>query len=476
MNPQLVHQILLAGPLDFDSLRSGSGSPNRKLPSFPAYIEELFNRDTHNPEFVLKRAYHDSVLEGVSKADKFKAIWEMLLDLHKSIRSLVPNRTDLHSILKDERELPSDEKNAMDMLPWIREAAQALAQLESPEQATTTRAWIELDATTTTTTTTTTRSERPMSFLIASIQYLIDKTSVCQEEKDDFYLTQVVAPELYSSGKGLALERQYFAHRFGHNPSATHAWIGTRISNSGDDRDVTRNNARSRQNLITQGWIEDVIFQKYRQTTVPEIFLLDVKAIRSIRSTTRRAAAGCALGLHACQAARCNPDILLKEESRGIPLVEVLDNQHGHTSIEQYEQSVEDAVVALTQSWSENPIQNEQLETLRGQTRSVLRGEDPVLRLLDDRMQRLFCELGVDGMEDAPIEAMRTGLGGSHASPQESPFVAKARRKFAERGLAFYASDLAEASELATKVSKLAYLLYGEQFLDQMILNLLGSE
>jgi hypothetical protein len=42
----------------------------------------------------------------------------------------------LNSTLKDERGFPSNKKNVMDMLPWIREATQALAQLESPEQAT----------------------------------------------------------------------------------------------------------------------------------------------------------------------------------------------------------------------------------------------------------------------------------------------------------------------------------------------------
>jgi len=166
---------------------------------------------------------------------------------------------------------------------------------------------------------------------------------------------------------------------------------------------------------------------------------------------------------------------VLKDESNGKPLIAVLE---GHTAVleGQYEQSVEDALVALAQSWSTNIIEKETLDTLRGQTRSVLQGEDPVLKLLDERMQQIFCELGVDNMQDAPVGGMKTGLGVSNIiSPHHSPFVTKARCKFADRGLAFYATDLAEASELATKVSKLAFSLYGEQFLDSLVLGLLAG-
>ena len=57
---------------------------------------------------------------------------------------------------------------------------------------------------------------------------------------------------------------------------------------------------------------------------------------------------------------------------------------------------------------------------------------------------------------------------------EDSIFVSKSRRNFQQRGLAFYASQLAAATELATKVANLAWELYGDEFLDAMILEALN--
>ena len=74
--------------------------------------------------------------------------------------------------------------------------------------------------------------------------------------------------------------------------------------------------------------------------------------LNPIRNTTRVAAAGSAIGYFACIAAGADPDVLLKEESKGRPLVQVM-NSKGHHSIEEYEQSVEDCVISLAKSWME---------------------------------------------------------------------------------------------------------------------------
>jgi hypothetical protein len=152
-------------------------------------------------------------------------------------------------------------------------------------------------------------------------------------------------------------------------------------------------------------------------------------------------------------------------------LVQAMQNRR-HNSIEDYEQSVEDAVVSLAQSWKGSRL-DEELETLRGKTRAVLRGKDAVMQLMDDRMRKLFVELAVDDDDDdsnLPLPALRSGRQPTDSKKEDCPYSSKACLRFRERGLGLYASELAQASELATKVASLAYALYAEEFLDQMIL------
>ena len=267
------------------------------------------------------------------------------------------------------------------------------------------------------------------------------------------------------------MERQFFHERFGSQPPITRDWIKSLVQElSQDERDQLRNLSTARSHLIQKGWIETILFQDKASTVLPEIFAWDLPNLESIRNTTRTAASGCALGWHASRAAKCDPDVILQEESKGAPLVKAMQNRH-HRSIQDYELSVEDAVVSLARSCKGGPLEDN--DTLRGQTRAVLQGQDAVMKLLDDRMRQLFVELSIDSTE-TPLPVLRTGqrtASGLSNEQELSPFVAKARTRFKERGLAFYALELAEATELATKVAVLAYALYAQEFLDQMILD-----
>jgi hypothetical protein len=113
------------------------------------------------------------------------------------------------------------------MLPWIIQAAQALAQLKSAARAETTRAWIQQAGEKTTTAASDDNDDESpsYSFLICSLFYLIDKTEVCAQEKKDFYLSKVVAPRLYTTGEGYSIERRALHERFGVNLPITRDWI-----------------------------------------------------------------------------------------------------------------------------------------------------------------------------------------------------------------------------------------------------------
>lgn len=468
MDMALVHRILLSDPSDFGSLRRTTAESL----TFEEFREGLLH--SSNPLWVVKRAYHDHVQETVERTQNLDSLNTLLVkELHPSIRALVPNRPDLHSILKDDRD-PPDTSNALEILPWIVEAAQALAQLESEARAATTRAWISLA-----TNTTTTELGDPLSFLAHSLFYLIDKTEICAKEKEDFYLSQVVAPRLYNTGEGYTIERKELLNRYGDDPPITRDWIKSLVEGNQQNQGLQKshNNYHSaRRTTIQRGWIDTILFNRNLSTVLPEIFFLDAPTLQSIRNSTRMAASGCALGWHASRAAKCNPEILLQEESKGAPLVRAMQNRN-HVSIQEYEQSVADAVVSLAKSYTGSSLDAHVEETLRGQTRAVLRGEDAVMKLLDERTRKQFVDLAVDTDFNAPLPTLRSGRQQSVDSKKEdSPYVSKARLGFCAVGLGFYASELARASELATKVPSLAYELYAEEFLDQMFSDALKAK
>ena len=54
-------------------------------------------------------------------------------------------------------------------------------------------------------------------------------------------------------------------------------------------------------------------------------------------------------------------------------------------------------------------------------------------------------------------------------------FEAAAKAEFEKRGFAFYATELAKASLLATKVINLVFILYGKTFLERIFSELLNA-
>jgi hypothetical protein len=463
LEPKLVHQILLTDPSDFDSLAQGLKS---RTQTFQEFQENLL-QDNSNPAYVLKRAYHDNARRAIDATQDLEPLSRLLLDLHAAIRSLVPNRTDLHSILKDDNILPEAE-DFLDMMPWIIKAAQALEKLESETRAQSTGDWISSASSATT-------QSDPLSFIIVSLFYLIDKAELCSQDKKDFYLTQVFAPRIRNTDEGPSMERKTLHERFGDTPPITEKWIQS-LTASKDEHDSLLNNPQHRRDLIRRGWIDDILFQKDKEIVLPEVFAFDLPRLQSIRNTTRIAAAGCALGYFACMAAKVDPGVLLNEEVKGKSLVQIMNNKL-HTSIQAYEQSVEDCVISLAREWTTtgDSLDEQAIEALRSQTRAVLKGQSPVIKLLDNRMREIFAKVVLDESDHGVPEQLRSGRQTNESKSKDSAFVTKVRKRFQERGLAFYSLELAHATELAAKVANLACDLYMDDFLDRVILESLDS-
>lgn len=471
LDSELVHRILLLDASRLDSLQTKS--PNLTFAQF----HERIMRDGA-PEYVMKRAFLDHVKDSILINHNWHPVHNLLLELHTSIRSLVPNRPDLHSILQD----PSFQDTQNTNFRWEEKtllAARALAQLESEVRSQPTLDWIHrVEESPSTSKNANTSNHHPdPSFLIASILYFIDKAELCAKEKRDFYLTKVIAPRLLSSGEGFELERNAFRTRFSFSPPVTQKWIEElAISMKKDEVKGIQSSAKERRLFIITRWIDSILFETEQEKLLPEIFALDVEALRSIRKSTRAAAAGCSLGWHACQAAnRSSTDTLLQDELQGASLVQAMNSVGRYSTIEDYEHSVADCLIGLAQTWNGGaPLQPSVIERLRGQTISVLRGEDPVLKLLDERMKKVFVTLAKAFVDETAPISMQTGFAMSHVSrapDDDSSFVSCARLEICRSGLAFYARDLAITAERAVKVGDLAYKLYADEFLDKMILD-----
>lgn len=475
VSPELLHQIQLAPRIEDVPVPRISKTPT---PGFPSYQEQLLQSNSNNsadPALAMKRAFHDHMVESVLSATKqdLTPLRQPLLELHKKLRDLVPNRKDLHGRLQDDRP-DLDISKAKKFLEWIMEAGYALSMLESEVESVTTTYWID-HAKTTLSSGTYDSMERTkqLSFLICSLFYLIEKADRAQQEKDSFYFHTAILPKLYHTDQGYQIERKFMLERFPNfDWPITRRWVCSLLKDlSDDEKKKVRDNAQQRKQLIARGWIESIVFQKGCGVEVPEVFGLDVGAIRAIRSVTRLAAAGCAIGLHATQVAQKSPEMLSQQESNGAALVRVLKQTH----IFNYETRVEDAVLGLVKEWkgegASPSLTDTEVESLRQQTRNVLRGEDPVINLLDSRMQKLFGELAVEytpkNADSIHLVAnMRSGVSdGMTTNVSETGFESKAQMALSSQGLSLYAKDLAKAAELASRIPDLACQLYDAQFL-----------
>jgi len=386
-------------------------------------------------------------------------------------------------------------------------------------------------------------SQDELSFLICSLLYLMEKTGRTQKEKDAFYFEHVIIPYLCDNkdnnnsnsnnngSKGFQIERNAMQNKCHSYLPITRKWIQNRmmmttnnITECHSKKDAKKDAFlinhdecyQARRLFIIKGWIESILFEEKNEIPIPEIFYLDVNRIRSIRNMTRLAVTGCALGLHAANLLTSNRDdnssnnahdnFLLNDKLSSERLVQALRGSGGNNNnnIQQleehqfsqssYEECIEDTMVGIAQEWAEETtssiITGDIIATLREMTKKVLRGQDPVIQLLNNRMKSIFLELALDENEllllsspttiAAPYK-MQSGrqkrIEGNSSSTTTTPtkeeeltdhpvFVKNAEQVFCSRGLALFATDLAHALLLSVKVPLLACDLYDKMIVD----------
>ena len=519
LDPSFVHRVLLTDPSDFASLSMSTDPSSRYTLSFEEFNHCLDEEETSSldPSMVVKKAVRDHIIKHLSTisqpAEVLGPLRHLLLEAHQQIRSLIPNRKDLHSTLDDEK--VKDIEVLKDMLPLVAKAANALAQLESESRAGTTRALIldhlqkdPLDNN---------EVQTPI-FCLTAIMYLLFKAELCQADKESFYLVNVWAPRVQREGP--AFVKDLYQKRFGafsdvKSSPATRQWIQSLVqarrpaNPQAQDEDSNENDPwarlqvqtsqEDRKNMIRSAWIEDIVFRNATTSGqqglhLPEIFSQDSDGLQALREVSRLAVAGCALVLHACNAAGVNSHEVIVSgteqtsiETHKKALVKAMRNRGVPQEI--FEQGVADAVVKLAQEW--NPMLGDKgsnessvLDSLHSRTIAVLRGKDPVLQLLNNRVKVAVRDILVQRMNHkkngaAPLE-MRTGLAGrpspsSMKNDQQSQTCFESKdvveKLLCQRGLGFFAPEIALVAKNAGKIVDLAIGLYWDDLLDKIILD-----
>lgn len=118
-------------------------------------------------------------------------------------------------------------------------------------------------------------------------------------------------------------------------------------------------------------------------------------------------------------------------------------------------------------------------QALTNRAKATLRGEDPVIQLLDNRMRDIFrAQVIKDPRLGQQLPAtLRSGRVTSSKGKSDlnfdEMFKKQAKDEFVKKGFSFYSNDLAEASLLAYKTNKLILNVYGRNVLDKIFVSIL---
>lgn len=414
---------------------------------------------------LLNHQRHQKQRPGSRPSELLRAVMDLVLTLHEKLRNLVPNRHDLHTLVDDDA--VRNVTSLKSMFPLVMHASTAMQSLESEARAETTQLWQDqaqarMKMTTTTTdvvvgTDPTDHDDyyemRNAEFIINSVLYLIYKAELCNDDKQDFYLQHIWAPRIQVEGP--AYLRTVLDDKFG-DYTRTKTWLKGLLPSESGPPSTWPTHPRG---LIRQAWVDTILFRKDHAMELPEIFSLDSTNIQLLRLGCQRAVAACALALHA------NITTPIDRQSsvwqRREDLAQALVHQRSRT----YETDVSDAVVAMAKASSST--WNDDV-SLRNRTVAVLRGQDPVIQVLDRRMKEAFVEAIVMDGPTVPT-VLKSGVGNSTmahtlstTTEAKTGFERVAEDLFCKKGLSFYASELAILCGLARKIVDLVWLVHHE--------------
>jgi hypothetical protein len=503
---RLVHSILLTDAKDFHKL-SCDGTSNAQQPNAsPEEFMSAFSLQTPSvlaltidvPTQIaqsMKMAFFNLVAQEMGQGS-YNSVRELMKELHNKMRSLLPNRNDLHSHLSDDEiaacSTVSDVTGVL-----IRSGSLLANYLESTARASSTRELIEC------------LSnfklhpcdvipygiETENMFVVASVAYILYKAELCQSDIRNFELSRV-APLLYTEGN--EYERKHFKSNYGDYTSVTNeelhhmipaTWIWVKAmqlstSTSNGENSIAQSNLDQKFDVLKgKGFVDGLLFAR-SPVALPEVFSLDVENIDRIRRDARCCVIASALALHACNISR------VRSTSSDVASEELIDARHRLSSVlrkshfdeKDLEQSVIDAVGTLTKAMAERDLSEDEIGALRNHSLAVLNGNDPVLKLLDNRVQSFFryvCKWKSTRIVLVPLD-MRTGRSSLSNSDDvatrqcgipstKDEFYIAAKKEALRLGFADFCSELIDAGKEACGIVNLACVNYGDGILDRFL-------
>ncbi|GFH49790.1 hypothetical protein CTEN210_06266 [Chaetoceros tenuissimus] len=465
--------------------------------------------------------------QGAAEVGGYSPLLPLILELYENLKALIPNRKDLHDSFQiSTTEIQNSLHSYKETIALIRNIAEKLTHLESQDRAVSTQNWLDSFSNTDSNlycdekmtlpiyNPTTDESEEitlmQKKWVVASVHFLSEKISQTLKDIADFQLSHVLAPQIHSMGKQLLL--QDFNARFHCSesgvPPHTITWLQEIIDSCSDE--IMEWDETQRLNVIVQkGWVDHILFRTPRNDPellskntsdnsndkdsnaspptpfyMPEVFYLNESSIHGIRLTTQISVVGSSLALHASSSAGPGTGAKLKQDPLE-PIVEDCRMNLIHAmgnkmvgSQEEYENAVTEAVVDLTTVLNSSILENEEaladMKMILGKKVSAtMRGTDPVIKLLDNRMRNIFREMividprKVSQKQQAPT-SMKSGVMNSAPSNNQgdndsyrAAFKEICKKEFVKGGFSFYAEELAEAILMAHEIMQLTLDVHG---------------
>lgn len=497
-NQELVHRILLTDPSDFHKLSwDGVTVEIVTVDDFMSnWIEGSADQITGSPEQQIvnnmRRAFFDDIIAD-AKSGNLESMKRLLLDLHGMMRKLVPNRIDLHSHLSDEAVKAGRDIGSLFHLLLI--AADALANnLESPARASSTLEWIRVASGTDGKAQYGFTSKE--AYTVASCAFLLSKAEACHVDVANHNLT-TVAPLIHSVGSQYELQRLKDAYGLGDSPSnsalkeklpATSSWVVGMLSSIEAQTEISRaanSSAKRYACLKSRGFVDSLLFAP-NQLAIPEVYVADASKIMHIRNEARYVVIGCALGLHISNIARANPSIFasvplsspLLEERRQALDAALRANYSNQKEFHSTVASVVISFVLALNGEASLPLCAE--KSLRNCVGAVLRGFDPVLKLLDNRVKQVMrnlCKWQPSTSVSIPMQTGRSMLQGeegqstARSNCTKKLFIADTMKEASKSGFSLFSDKLVEAGELAFRIVNTSITSYGDDILDRLLVD-----
>jgi len=506
-NVELVHRILLTDPCDFDKLswdgtdaHAAALGPYEFMASFsisqessdgtPRSLEDVPQRIAQSMRYAF---LNQSAQE--ARSGNFAPARDLLREMSEKMRSLLPNRQDLHSHISDADVMAC--KSIDDVVRITLRSSYLLANyLESAARASTTNDLIrhlEEFAASREDTTGSPPAEIPFGleseelFALSSVAFVIYKAQVCSADISNYKLGQL-APLLHHA-VGCEYERKQLKEAYGDYTvstaaelqgmlSSTCGWIRSIQSRFGSAENLTaQSKVEQKLDFVKgRGFVEGILFTR-TQLALPEVFSLDAERIGNIRNEAKCCVIASALVLHAgniCKLKSSELPALLSPGSEVEEAKRVLFNElrRKHFDQTELESNVTKSVYSLATAVIERDLSDGERDALSNHTNAVLRGNDPVLNLLDNRIQNYYkfaCKW-TKPVGSAPLE-MKTGrsvLANGAPAPgvgsTKDVFIRSCLKEARKLGFGFVADDLIESSHMAHMVIGLACANYWDVF------------